>query len=291
MATKVLDAKPHNAKTTFTDCRGGYNENVHPFIFVCDHCPSTNCPSRSVSNPRELSSLGNFKQSQNVYPQIHEHSSTSTAVQHRSRNTDCVGVYGLKMSNSGQDRISPKAIKELFERGIGSRETCKNRYIYPEFYDKIRWEEVKSYSPAYQDKLREFVGNPSRLLPISSERKSAEGKAQKEGTRRKLPTETPQTLDSDCDPSAFDITVEGDQNHCSRVNMACGAFAFSSLRTDLGELAREHKGPTLNRRAVNGRPTKRLQILPHKGGERNRKKLEWKTDKKAIETLGPRHHL
>ncbi|KAK3500634.1 hypothetical protein B0T13DRAFT_447304 [Neurospora crassa] len=156
------------------------------------------------------------------YVQVHEHSSTSKAAL----------VYGFRMSGGGQDKISLDEIKELFQLRIGFRETCKNRHIYPEFYDKIPWDVAESYPSAYQDKLREF----------------AKGKAQKEGTRRKPPTtETPQTIDSDRDPSAFDITVEGDQNHCSRANMACGASAFSSLRTNLDELVRcEHKDPTLN---------------------------------------------
>ncbi|KHE80740.1 hypothetical protein GE21DRAFT_1275928 [Neurospora crassa] len=132
-------------------------------------------------------------------------------------------------------------------------------------------------SPNPRQRLRPIrvSGQTSRIRPcfdsLNNWNKTAEpvarGKTQKEGTRRKPPTtETPQILESDCDPSAFDITVEGDQNHCSRANMACTvAFAFSSLRTNLDELVREHKDPTLNKRGVNGRPTRRLQILPHKG--------------------------
>ncbi|KAL0466603.1 hypothetical protein QR685DRAFT_609118 [Neurospora intermedia] len=158
-----------------------------------------------------------------TYVQVHEHSSTSTAAEvntsityhlpplasvtkHRLHALRCTGS---RMSSGGQDKISLNELKDLFQLRIGTRETCKNRHIYPEFYDKIPWDEAESYPSAYQDKLREF----------------AKGIAQKEKRRRKeqegnyLP-KLPKTLDSNCDPSASDITVEGDQNHCSRADMA-----------------------------------------------------------------------
>lgn len=111
-----------------------------------------------------------------TYVQVHEHSSTSTAAEvntsityhlpplasvtkHRLHALRCTGS---RMSSGGQDKISLNELKDLFQLRIGTRETCKNRHIYPEFYDKIPWDEAESYPSAYQDKLREF-GKPALL--------------------------------------------------------------------------------------------------------------------------------